>query len=104
MKMMLRNKYNGQRKVVPLGYSFTFAIFGTFVPFIRRDWGFGFLIAVLSLLMGNFVSLFSVVVFNVVLAFFYNKMYANHTLLSGFEPMLQDDFNYLQQKGYNVIK
>lgn len=104
MKIVLKNKYNGQHRVVPLGYSFTFAIFGVFVPVIRRDWAFAALIAVISFLMGNFVSTFSVIVFNIVLAFFYNKMYANNALLNGFQPQLQEDFDYLQKKGYKVFK
>ena len=72
----LRNQ-NGVTKQVKKGFSFTMLFFGIFVPLVRGDWKYFFL----SLIAAIFTAGVSWLVF----PFFYNKLYLNDLLNSGYE-------------------
>ena len=72
----LRNE-NGVTKQVKKGFSWTALFFGIFVPLVRGDWKW-FLISLIA-------SSITFGLFWLVFPFFYNKVYLNDLLNSGYK-------------------
>ena len=68
---------NGVRKQVKKGFSWTMLFFGIFVPLVRGDWKWFFITLVAALVTSGISWL--------VFPFFYNKLYLNDLLNSGYE-------------------
>ena len=63
-------------KRAPLGFSWTTLIFGGWVPLIRQDWLVGVLLMIACLVTYGIAG--------IVMAFFYNKMYAKSLFDKGY--------------------
>ena len=72
----LRNA-NGVTKEVKKGFSWTMLFFGVFVPLVRGDWKWFLISLVAAIFTGGITWL--------VFPFFYNKLYLNDLLNSGYE-------------------
>lgn len=82
----LRNK-KGATKQAPIGFSWTVLFFGFFVPFIRKDWKWGFIMLGVAFLSNYLFLLLAPFVTQVVFAVIYNDLYLKD---------LQDD-------GYSIV-
>jgi len=76
MKRILKNNSTGVVKVVKQGFSWTTFFFGFFVPLIRGDLKYFFVMIAASLVTFGFSSW--------VFAFLYNKHYTEDLLNNGF--------------------
>lgn len=72
----LRNQ-NGVTKQVKKGFSWSMLFFGIFVPLVRGDWKY-FLISLIAAIVTGGTSW-------LIFPFFYNKLYLNDLLNSGYE-------------------
>ncbi len=103
----------GDIKTAPVGFSFTILLFGLFVCLFRKDW---LRVAVwfAMIFLGGFISIFEPVfeglfmvitfVFNVVMAFIYNKVYIRSLLRKGYEPMREEDKLTLAHKEIILLR
>ena len=73
----IEDKKNQLVKEAPVGFSWTVLIFGGFVPLIRGDWAWFFI-----MLIANFIT-FSIA--NILFAFIYNRIYLQNSLKKGFK-------------------
>ena len=63
-------------KKVPLGFSWTTFFFGGWVPLIRQDWIVGFILLIVGIITYGIAG--------IIMAFFYNKIYAKSLFDKGF--------------------
>lgn len=75
--LILKNPRTEQIKFAPLGFSWTFLLFGFCVPFYRRDWLWG-----IPTLIG-YIMTFGLI--SIPLAFIYNKYYARSLFKKGYK-------------------
>ncbi len=73
-KIIMEN--NGVTKIAPIGFSWTVFFFNFFPPLIRGQIMMGIVMLV--------ISMFTLGVSAIVLAFFYNRMYLNYLLEEGY--------------------
>lgn len=91
MNIILKN-HVGQLKQIKVGFSWTMFFFGCFVPICRGDWKY----AIISLLAALITGGISWLVF----PFFYNKVYINDLIGSGWLPAEEVSRSILIQKGF----
>lgn len=91
MNATIYRRYDNQYRTVKLGFSWTTLFFGGFVPLIRGD----FLWAIIMFLFGvsGWLTPFGGGTFLIHLIFgiFYNRIYLNKQLKSGWVPASQVD-------------
>lgn len=100
MKIQLLNETTGERKDLKVGFSWTYFFFTLFVSLFRKDWkwlGIGLLVAVIASAV-DMILLNSV--YGLVMAFFYNKIYAKELVGKGFKGATEQEdktlMNYIQ--------
>ena len=76
-KIYFRNPHTEKTREAPVGFSWTVAFFGPFVPLYRADWR-GFLIILL-------VGIATAGLSNFVFMFIYNKMYIKHLISDAYK-------------------
>jgi len=76
-KLYMKNENTGQMREAPVGFSWTFAIFGGFVALYRREYFEGIIWLCAGMVTGGLI--------NLVGAFFYNKMYTKDLVNDGFK-------------------
>jgi hypothetical protein len=72
--LILKNPATSEIKRAPVGFSWTFFFFGSFVPLFRADWKWLVITAVIALCTFGFSTL--------VFCFIYNKLYIKDLVLS----------------------
>ena len=77
MKVFMKNQF-GAMKQVKVGFSWTMLFFGFLVPLIRGDWKW-----TIVMLLITFISYG---VAQIIVPFFYNKMYINDLIEKGWVP------------------
>ncbi len=88
----------GKLKDVKVGISWTTFFFGFFVPLFRRDWMYFAIFLIVSIILSMFTSF--AFVFDIVMAFFYNKLYTQNLIKKGYAPASPVDEDILKSKGY----
>ena len=91
MIVNLKNPNTNQFKQVKIGFSWTMFFFGFWVPLL--------IIMLLLDIIGLFTFGFVTAIANVVMAFLYNKLYAEDLISKGFKPTDNASVNILNQKG-----
>ena len=106
--LLFKNQYTDEEEQAPVGYSWLFLLFGFFVPSVKEDWKSVFLIGliyvsaifvtqmefftillpVIEYLIGvSFVESLPILMpfyINVLMGFFYNRIYIQHLLSKGY--------------------
>jgi len=89
-----KNKHTGKMKQAPVGYSWTMLLFSIFVPILRGDWKWAFIIFVLfSIVIGVVAGVNPTAEhpegvapwLSLILGFFYNKTYIKGLIAKGYE-------------------
>ena len=75
--LTIEDKKNKLVKEAPVGFSWTVLFFGGFVPLVRGDWAWFFI-----MMIANFVT-FGIA--SIVFAFIYNRIYLHNSLKKGFK-------------------
>lgn len=100
MKIQLLSPTSGERKDLKVGFSWTYLFFSFFVSLFRKDWkwlGISLLVAILT----NAVDMIYLNwIYSLVMAFFYNKIYAKELVGKGFKGATEQEnktlMNYIQ--------
>lgn len=79
--MYILENENGVRKEVKDGFSWTMLFFGVFVPLVRGDWKW--------LIISFFTAFVTAGISWLVFPFFYNKLYRQDLLNSGYKIIKQ---------------
>jgi len=90
MKVFMKNQF-GAMKQVKVGFSWTMLFFGFLVPLIRGDWKW-----TIVMLLITFISYG---VAQIIVPFFYNKMYINDLIEKGWVPADETAANAFKAKG-----
>lgn len=98
MKVVLKHD-SGMEKTVKKGFSWTFLLFGLFVPLIRGDLKWTVIILALQVLVGMFTFGIGSLVISFIFAFIYNKIYIKELLEKGYKPT--DEFSEIVRKYIN---
>lgn len=93
-KIVLTSDESYQIKVVPYLYSWSGLIFGFFVPLLRGDMKWTFIYFLSFALTLNLA--------NIILGFFYNRIYIENLLKNGYEPENEESEILLQLKKIKV--
>jgi len=86
-KVILRHTQSGLVKNGFFGYSWTYLIFGWFVPVVRGEIGIGLLHLILTMI--------SFGLFQLIMPFLYNKQFTTRLLLNNWELSDSDEKNNL---------
>ena len=81
--MKISLKKNNVLKEVPFGFSWTNLFFGFFVPLLRNDLIWAFVMLILAVLTCGFSQM--------IFPFFYNKIYIQSLLEKGWMPANEND-------------
>lgn len=81
--MKISLKKNNVLKEVPFGFSWTNLFFGLFVPLLRGDLKWAFVMLILAVLTCGFSQM--------IFPFFYNKIYIKSLLENGWVPANEND-------------
>ncbi|WP_338216159.1 SHOCT domain-containing protein [Companilactobacillus muriivasis] len=100
MHATLINRNTRERKDVKVGFSWTEFFWGFWPALFRGDWKWLVIILLVDLAFGVFTWGGGSFFFNLIFAFFYNKLYANDLLNAGFEPADDYSYNALLAKNY----
>lgn len=87
---------NGLQKQCKIGFSWTYLFFTFIVPAVRGD--------VKWFIVSMILALLTFGIGNVVLAFFYNKIYIQSLIEKGYEPADDNSKRILISKGIIVTK
>lgn len=74
-----------------VGFSWTFFIFGFFVPLFRKDFKAALIVIFISIGLGVVTAGAGVCIVDIILAFWYNKYYTENLLKRGFVPVTPKD-------------
>ena len=74
-EILIKHKDSGLIKTGIYGYSWTYLLFGWFVPLLRGEYGTAFLHLIFAL--------FTFYIFQIIESFYYNKQYMTRKLTSG---------------------
>ncbi|WP_104711381.1 hypothetical protein [Helicobacter felis] len=108
-KVVLRNEA-GESRVCKVGFSWTTLFFGFFVPLFRKDWKwFGIFLAVgiiVGVMAGESSPGLAALswIFQIVMAFIYNKIYINGLLSKGYAPLEEADRSVLNLNGWRFFE
>lgn len=97
MRINLQNENTMKTKQTKLGFSWTFLLFGWFVPLLRGDWKWFFITFIGTIVLGYLTSGIAVLIIQIAFSVIYNKLYIKDLLQSGFKP--SDDFSDKAIKG-----
>jgi len=93
-KVLIKHSHTGLMKYGYVGWSWTYYLFGWFVPITRGEIGIGALHLIISLL--------TLGIFQVVTSFLYNKQYMTRMLLAGWELADSEERNNLARVKLNI--
>lgn len=91
MHAVLKNDLTNDRKICPVGFSWTMLFFGPFVPLFRGD--------IKNFFLQFLLVLPTFAIYNVVCLFTYNKAYINKLLFQGYTPADEASKNILMAQG-----
>lgn len=100
MQVTLQNRSTNQYRNVKVGFSWTTFFFGFFPALFRGDWKWAAIGFLISLVVGSITMGFGVIVFDIIWAWVYNKLYTKDLISSGYEPSNQGANQILVSKGY----
>ncbi|MGQ2376584.1 DUF2628 domain-containing protein [Companilactobacillus zhachilii] len=100
MHAILINRRTNERKDVKVGFSWTEFFWGFWPALFRGDWKWLIIILIANLTLGAWNMGFGTILFNMVFAFFYNKLYTADLINAGFEPADEGSYNTLVMKNY----
>ena len=78
-KITFENSVTGKTKIAPVGYSWTFLLFGFLPPLFRGDWKWGAILFVATLLTLGIAG--------IVFSFLYNKIYIKSLIAKGYKAV-----------------
>lgn len=95
---------NGERKQIPLGFSWTGLIFQWIVPIFRKDpnWLKYVIVGIIVMGIAGFTFGLSGIAYGIVLGLKYNQMYAKTLLDNGWRPATESDKQALIGNGVNL--
>lgn len=102
MRANLKNPTTNQFKQVKVGFSWTTFFFGFWVPLFRGDWKWLVIFLLADIFFGAFTIGFGTFIFDIVIAFIYNKLYLNELISQGYKPADEASRNILQTKGIQI--
>ena len=91
----MKHSQTGALLDVPLGFGWTTLFFGFFPALFRGDLKNALIMFVLAIFTGGFS--------NLIMCFFYNKMYVNDLVSNGWMPANQASSNTLRMKGITFM-
>lgn len=91
MAIQIKHNVSGVIKKVPEGFSWTSLFFGWFVPLFRGDFQWAFLWLL--------ISIFTVGIGQIIMAFTYNKSYLRRMMEIGYIPADDETLMKLTTKG-----
>ncbi len=97
--IILQNKDTGLTKECATGFSWTTFFFGVFVPLIRGDLKWAFILFLLCVLVGIFTLGFGCILVGPIFAGFYNKIYIRGLMANGFIPADDSSYNWCVVNG-----
>ncbi|ALB29597.1 hypothetical protein [Companilactobacillus heilongjiangensis] len=100
MHAILLNRRTNERKEVKVGFSWAEFFWGFWPALFRGDWKWLVVILLVDLVLGVWNNGIGSGLFNMIFAFFYNKLYTNDLLNNGFEPADDSSYNALLAKNY----
>ena len=93
----IEDKKNHIVKEAPVGFSWTVLFFGGFVPLVRVDWGYFFIMLVAGIVTFG--------VSGIIFAFIYNRTYLQNSLNKGFKVKSYDgDKKLIESKAQIKLK
>lgn len=101
MKINLTNPATRQIKQAKIGFSWTMFFFGLFVPLIRGDWKWFFILLAITIILGVPTLGFGGALVGLVFSFIYNRLYINDLLSHGYDPA--DDYSETALQSHNFI-
>lgn len=101
MKINLTNPTTKQIKQAKIGFSWTTFFFGMFVPLVRGDWKWFFILLVITLILGVPTLGFGSALVGLIFSFIYNRLYINDLLGHGYVPA--DDYSEKALQSKNFI-
>ena len=78
----IEDKKNHIVKEAPVGFSWTVLFFGGFVPLVRGDWAYFFIMLIASIVTFG--------ISGIIFAFIYNRIYLQNSLNKGFKVKSYD--------------
>lgn len=95
---------NGERKQIPLGFSWTGLIFQCVLPMFRKDpnWLKYVLVGIVADCISGFTFGLSGIAYSIVLGLKYNQMYAKTLIGNGWKPATETDRQALISNGVNL--
>jgi len=100
MHVTLTNKTTNAYKDVKVGFSWTTFFFGLFPALFRGDWKWAAIIFLTAVAAGSFTMGIGAIVFDIIWACVYNKLYTKDLIGKGYEPSNQGAAQILVSKGY----
>jgi hypothetical protein len=95
-KVLIKHPQSGLVKSSYVGFCWTYLFFGWFVPVIRGEIGVGVLHLILTI--------FTFGLFQIIMAFLYNKQYMTRLLTSGWVLNDSQELNALAKKKLSIIQ
>ena len=102
MKVNLTNPTTKQFKQVKVGFSWTTFFFGFWPALFRGDWKWFLIQIVAEIVLGCFTYGIGAGFVGIVFSFFYNKLYINDLISSGYKASDQSSNDALLAKGFTV--
>lgn len=97
--IILQNKDTGLTKECSTGFSWTTFFFGVFVPLVRGDLKWAFILFLLTALVGIFTFGIGSFFVGPIFAVFYNKIYIRGLMANGFIPADDSSYNWCVVNG-----
>ena len=93
----IEDKKNKIVKEAPVGFSWTVLFFGGFVPLVRGDWAYFFIMLIASIVTFG--------ISGIIFAFIYNRIYLQNSLNKGFKVKSYDgDKKLIESKAQIKLK
>ena len=93
----IEDKKNNIIKEAPVGFSWTVLFFGGFVPLVRGDWGWFFIMLIAGIVTFG--------ISGIIFAFIYNRIYLQNSLKKGFKvKSYEGDKKLIESKAQIKLK
>ncbi|MBB1063774.1 DUF2628 domain-containing protein [Limosilactobacillus fastidiosus] len=102
MRVNLKNPNTHQLKQVKVGFSWTTFFFGFWPALFRGDWKWFGIQLIIVIFVACFTFGLGTGIVGIVFSFFYNKLYINDLLESGYVPNDKTSEDILLSKGITV--
>jgi len=96
MNIKIRNEFDNVKEI-KLGFSWTMFFFGVFVPLVRGDWKYFFIITGVALVLTIISMGFLGGLTQLVFCFVYNKLYARDLYEQGYRGLSKGENDLLRQ-------